>query len=101
MFGVDVQYIADWLEAVKQVEEAIAEQERREKNRRDDAMIKNVIFNKKATVVFWADGTKTIVKCQPGDKYDPEKGLLACMAKKLYGGNGFNRALAKWCPVND
>lgn len=71
------------------------------KNLEDDSRIKNVIFNKKATVVFWDDGTKTVVHCQPGDKYDAEKGLLACMAKKFYGGNGFNRALAKWCPESD
>ena len=26
--------------------------------------IKNVIFNDPATIVFWTDGTKTVVKCQ-------------------------------------
>ena len=28
-----------------------------------DPKIKNVIFNDPATIVFWSDGTKTIVKC--------------------------------------
>lgn len=29
--------------------------------------IKNVIFNPPATIVFWIDGTKTVVKCQNGE----------------------------------
>ena len=29
--------------------------------------IKNVIFNPPATIVFWKDGTKTIVKCGEHD----------------------------------
>lgn len=27
----------------------------------------NVIFHNPATIVFWDDGDKTVVKCQPGD----------------------------------
>lgn len=50
--------------------------------------IEKVIFNKPATIVIWKDGTKTIVKCQKGDKYDKEKGLAMCIAKKTYGNNG-------------
>ena len=48
--------------------------------------IKDVIFNDPATIVFWADGEKTVVKCQNGEKFDPEKGLAMAIAKKLYGG---------------
>lgn len=50
--------------------------------------IEKVIFNKPATIVIWKDGTKTIVKCQKGDRYDKEKGLAMCIAKKTYGNNG-------------
>ena len=42
--------------------------------------IKNVIFNDPATIVFWEDGTKTVVKCQDGDEFDPEKGLAMAIA---------------------
>jgi hypothetical protein len=49
--------------------------------------INKVIFNAPATIVMWSDGDKTVVKCQDGDKFDPEKGLaMACM-KKLLGTN--------------
>lgn len=47
--------------------------------------IKNVIFNNPATIVFWSDGTKTIVKCQKDETYDPEKGLSMAIAKKALG----------------
>ena len=47
--------------------------------------IKNVIFNNPATIVVWADGTKTVVQCQDGDIYDPEKGLAMAISKKILG----------------
>ena len=40
------------------------------------ASIKNVIFNPPATVVYWSDGTKTVVKCSVNDKFDPERDWL-------------------------
>ena len=49
--------------------------------------IDNVIFNNPATIVFWNDGSKTVVKCQEGDKFDPEKGLAMAISKKAMGNN--------------
>ena len=43
-----------------------------------------VIRNGPATIVFWKDGTKTVVKCH-GEYYDPEKGLAMALARKLWG----------------
>mgnify|MGYP003238161331 CR=1 FL=1 len=57
---------------------------------RDDvpaAKIVNVIFNAPATIVFWDDNTKTVVKAQNGEKFDPEKGLAMAIAKKTVGNN--------------
>lgn len=48
--------------------------------------IKNVIFNGKATIVFWGDGDKTVVKCN-NEENDPEKGLSMAIAKKFLGTN--------------
>lgn len=60
--------------------------------------IKKVIFNKPATIVYWDDGTKTVVKRQKGDKWDKEKGLMACICKKFYGNTGkFNDVIKEWC----
>lgn len=63
--------------------------------------IKRVIFNDPATIVFWHDGTKTVVKCQGDDVFDEETGLLMCIAKKVYGNKGaFNDVIKKWCGNN-
>lgn len=50
-------------------------------------MIRKVIFNDPATIVFWEDGTKTVVKCH-NEQYDPEKGLAMAIAKKACGNRG-------------
>lgn len=59
--------------------------------------IKNVIFNPPATIVFWGDGSKTVVKCQAGEDFDPEKGLTMAFFKKMHGNKGhyFNE-IKKW-----
>lgn len=43
---------------------------------------KKVIFNDPATIVIWADGTKTVVKCQKPDKYNKTTGLALCFMKR-------------------
>lgn len=64
--------------------------------------IKNVIFNDPATIVFWDDGTKTVVKCQDGDEFDPEKGLAMAIVKKTYGNKGsYCNQLKKWLPKKE
>ena len=50
--------------------------------------IKAVIFNPPATIVFWMDGTKTVVKDQGEVFYDPEKGMAMAVAKKAFGNQG-------------
>lgn len=54
----------------------------------DPFAIEKVIFNGPATIVMWMDGTKTIVKCQDGDTFDPEKGLAMAISKKAFGNKG-------------
>ena len=58
--------------------------------------IKDVIFNDPATIVFWTDGTKTVVKCQKGETFDPEKGLAMAISKKVLGNDyGYYETFAK------
>lgn len=58
--------------------------------------IKNVIFNDPATIVYWEDRTKTVVKCEK-EKYDPEKGLAMAIAKKAMGNQGnYFEVFKKW-----
>ena len=61
--------------------------------------IKNVIFNDPATIVFWTDGTKTVVKAQGNDIFDPEKGLAMAIVKKQFGNQGnYYNEFSKWLP---
>lgn len=58
--------------------------------------IDRVIFHDPATIVYWKDGTKTVVKAN-NEKFDKEKGLLAAIAKKVYGNKGnFNNIIKRF-----
>lgn len=50
--------------------------------------IKKTIFNDPATIVFWDDNTKTVVRRGEHDIFDPEKGLAMAIAKKALGNEG-------------
>lgn len=53
--------------------------------------VKKVYFNQPYTIVIWKDGTKTIVKCSNGCKYDKYTGLTTCFLKKFMGDCGFSK----------
>lgn len=50
--------------------------------------IDKVIFNPPATIVFFDDGSKTVVRCSPNDVFDREKGIALCVMKRAYGNTG-------------
>ena len=61
--------------------------------------IKNVIFNNPATIVFWEDGSKTVVKAH-NESFDEEKGLAMAITKKALGNKSnyieyFSRCIKK------
>lgn len=59
--------------------------------------ITNVKFNPPATIVFWSDKTKTVVKAQDDEPFDPEKGLAMAMVKKYLGNKGsYFNVISKW-----
>lgn len=84
---------------------------------------KQVIFNPPATIVFWDDGSKTVVKCQDlgeteklcqcffnlskamageriyqSEPFDKEKGLAMAFCKKMLGNkSGYYNMFKDWC----
>lgn len=61
------------------------------------AAIKDVIFAPPATIVYWSDGSKTVVKCGPEDSYDMEKGLAMAIVKKMAGNdNHFHKVFKQY-----
>lgn len=47
--------------------------------------IEKVIFSPPATIVFWSDGTKTVVKTSSHEMFDEEKGLAMAISEKYLG----------------
>ena len=81
--------------------------------------IDRVAFQNPATIVWWVDGTKTVVRCmenaeekikdgkkvlkaRPPDAYSKEVGLAMCIVKKAYGNTGyFNEIFKCFIPEYD
>ena len=81
--------------------------------------IDRVAFQNPATIVWWVDGTKTVVRCmenaeekikdgkkvlkaRPSDAYSKEVGLAMCIVKKAYGNTGyFNEIFKCFIPEYD
>lgn len=64
--------------------------------------IKKVIFHDPATIIYWEDGTKTVVKVQNGEKFDPEKGMAMAICKKTHGNDGsYYEAFKKFLPKEE
>lgn len=66
-------------------------------------LIKRIIQNGPATIVFWEDGTKTVVK---RSKNDPESDVYSAvayaLAKKRYGSNSqFKKRVGKCLEVKN
>lgn len=47
--------------------------------------IERIIFNDPATIVFFKDGDKQVVKCSEDDIFDEETGVAMAIVNKLYG----------------
>lgn len=68
----------------------------------DEMSIRNVIFNDPATIVYWSDETRTVVKVENGERFDPEKGLAMAITKKVLGNTGrYYNLFKKWLPKEE
>lgn len=67
------------------------------KSTRSVPEIEKVIFNDPATIIFWKDGTKTVVKCSEDDEFNPEVGMAMAISKKALGNKGnYCNEFKKW-----
>lgn len=53
----------------------------------DPLHVDRIIFSPPATIVFWKDGTKTVVKCADGEPFSEYNGFAAALLKKVFGSN--------------
>lgn len=54
-------------------------------------MIDHVMYSKPATIVFWIDGTKTVVKSTGSDVFSKETGVALAILKKMFGDNYYRQ----------
>ena len=57
--------------------------ENRKEQPMNSIVVKKIIFHDPATIIYWGDGTKTVVKCMKGDEFNPELGVAMCMLKRM------------------
>ena len=55
--------------------------------------IERIVFSDPATIVFWEDGTKTVVKAMKGEKFERYAGFAAACMKKLFGSTSRAKAV--------
>lgn len=80
----------------KNLLDAIIEDVYKKTSKEKTPMIKKVGFYDPVTVVFWEDGTKTVVKAED-EEFDKEKGLAMAIAKKYFGNTGsYWNVFKKW-----
>lgn len=63
--------------------------------------VRKVVFNKPATIVLWDDGTKTVVKCDKYDVYDPFHGFCAAVTKKALGSSSIAKKIVDKYSTNE
>lgn len=61
--------------------------------------IDHIVFSDPATIVFWEDGTKTVVKCMNGEKFERYAGFMAACMKKMFGSTSRAKAIMNECIV--
>ena len=62
--------------------------------------IKKVIHNDPATIVYFSDGSKSVVKVHKEDEYNKDIGVLLCIAKRQLG-KDFHRSLKEFTTFYD
>lgn len=55
--------------------------------------VTKVIYNDPATIVYFSDGTKSVVKLHPEDTFNETIGLLMAISKRLLGSKNLHRTL--------
>lgn len=59
--------------------------------------VEYIVFNPPATIVFWEDGTKTVVKAMEGEKFERYAGFAAACMKKMFGSTARAKAVMEDC----
>lgn len=103
LFSDDIllEFFSDKIqEGLNTLEEEFKRAEKKEKKANIDRFIDTIkatyfVPHQGLTKVIWKDGTKTEVRCQDGDEYNPEAGLALCIIKYLFGNTNYYNEIFK------
>ena len=59
-------------------------------------LIDHVVFNGPATIIFFKDGTKTVIKCHDEDTLSIPTGFALALLKKILGGAAYHKLCNEW-----
>lgn len=101
------QPYTDWVTEItttyakKSEEQTMKEEDKKKEEKKPEIdkkyIPKQIVFNPPATVVFWEDGTKTVVKCEKHQEFNPYFGFVSALAKKIFVTNSeVNRVVRKY-----
>lgn len=83
--------VATYWDNIKEAAEMLAEKREQEKiegrqtvNKYLRGLVKHVHWSGNTCVIYWSDGTTTKSHWDMDEAFDPEKAILAAMARKLY-----------------
>lgn len=65
--------------------------QKEQRNKKMNKKIKKIILNNPATIIFWNDNSKTVVKCMDGDKYNPLNGIAIAFMKGMLDKQTYNK----------
>lgn len=80
-------YINEDIRRTQEMMDAVGKMVHEKEEREMSMTPKKIMRNGPATIVFWEDGTKTVVKKMPGDKDDIYAAFCAAFTKKHFGSN--------------
>lgn len=66
-----------------------------------DLIPKKIIINGPATVFFWRDGIKTVVKCAEDDTFDLYHAYCVAVTKRIMGTNSRIKSILKHAEIED
>lgn len=89
----------EYLEWIKSNnEEGIRHNEKKEpkkESKKISYIPKRILINNQTTIVFWEDGTKTIVRCAADETFSVYNALASALAIKIYGSNSAVKRILK------
>ena len=82
-------------EAEKKLQKEIEDKKRSSIKEFIDSIDDVIFHDDVATIVKFKNGEKVVVKCQPGEEFDPEKGLALALVKYLFGNISYYNEIFK------